>query len=117
VEALLGECDIFLQHSRRDPATGDEEGLPVALLEAMSYGLAIVSTRHGGIPEAIEDGTTGFLVAEGDYGGMAARIVDFARDPQLRREFGDRARVRHASDFSWERERERLTQLIEPHLA
>jgi colanic acid/amylovoran biosynthesis glycosyltransferase len=116
VEALLSDCDIFLQHSRRDPATGDEEGLPVAVLEAMSHGLAIVSTRHGGIPEAIEDGATGFLVAEGDYESMASRIAELARDPELRAELGERARLRHAAAFSWERERERLGELVDPYL-
>ena len=117
VEALLADSDVFLQHSRRDPATGDEEGLPVAVLEAMSYGLAIVTTRHGGIPEAIEDGRTGFLVAEGDYDDMAARIVELARHPDLRRDLGERARARHASAFSWERERERLGALLDPYLS
>jgi glycosyltransferase involved in cell wall biosynthesis len=117
VEALLANSDIFLQHSRRDPATGDEEGLPVAVLEAMSHGLAIVSTRHGGIPEAVEDGVTGFLVAEGDYEAMATRIVELAGDPELRTELGERARLRHAAAFSSEREREELGRLLDPHVA
>ena len=116
VETLLANSDLFLQHSRRDPATGDEEGLPVAVLEAMSHGLAIVTTRHGGIPEAIEDGVTGFLVDEGDYEGMAGRMVELARDRDLRRELGERARSRHSSAFSWERERERLGALLDPYL-
>jgi glycosyltransferase involved in cell wall biosynthesis len=117
VQVLLAESDIFLQHSRRDPATGDEEGLPVAVLEAMSHGLAIVTTRHGGIPEAIEDGATGFLVDEGDYDGMAARIVELARDPALRQELGARARARHAAEFSWEQERERMLELLRPYIS
>jgi colanic acid/amylovoran biosynthesis glycosyltransferase len=117
VETLLADGDIFLQHSRRDPVTGDEEGLPVSVLEAMSHGLAIVTTRHGGIPEAIEDGETGFLVAEGDYEAMAARIVELARNVGLRRELGERARARHAAAFSWERERDRLGALLDPYVA
>jgi glycosyltransferase involved in cell wall biosynthesis len=117
VEALLAHSDLFLQHSRRDAATGNEEGLPVAILEAMSYGLPVVSTRHGGIPEAIDDGVTGFLVNEGDYDAMASRIVELARDRELRRAMGEHAMSRLARDFSWERERERLLELLEPYLA
>jgi glycosyltransferase involved in cell wall biosynthesis len=70
---MLAGADVFLQHSVVDDETGDEEGLPVALLEAMAAGLPIVATRHGGIPEAVEQGTTGMLVAEGDVVDMAAR--------------------------------------------
>ena len=113
VERLLADCDIFLQHSRRDPTTGDEEGLPVAVLEAMSYGLAIVTTRHGGIPEAIEDGETGLLVDEGDYAAMASRIFELVRSPELRRDLGERARLRHAAAFSWEHERTQLGRLLD----
>ena len=50
---LLRECGIFVQHSITDPVTGDDEGLPAAIQEAMAHGLAVVSTRHSGIPEAV----------------------------------------------------------------
>ena len=116
VQNLLADCDVFLHPSRLDPTTGSEEGLPVAVLEAMSHGLAIVTTRHGGIPEAIEDRATGLLVDEGDYASMAARIAELADNPALRHELGARARARHAAEFSWERERERLTELLRPYL-
>ncbi|MEO1401606.1 MAG: glycosyltransferase [Cyanobacteria bacterium J06635_1] len=51
---------------------GDAEGLPNVVLEAQAMGLPVVSTRHAGIPEAIKHGKTGFLVAEGDWCGLAA---------------------------------------------
>jgi colanic acid/amylovoran biosynthesis glycosyltransferase len=117
VQNLLADSDVFLHPSKFDPATGSQEGLPVAVLEAMSHGLAIVTTRHGGIPEAIDDGDTGFLVDEEDYNGMAARILELARSPELRRELGARARARHAAEFSWEQEHECLTKLLDPYLA
>ena len=73
---LLRECGVFVQHNLTDPETGDEEGLPAAIQEAMAHGLAVVSTRHAGIPEAVIDGKTGILVAEGDVAGMAKAMLD-----------------------------------------
>src|SRR5262249_24607779 len=64
VRRLMSEADIFIQHSVICPVTGDEEGLPVAILEAMASGLPVVSTWHAGIPEAVLEGKTGFLVPE-----------------------------------------------------
>lgn len=59
---------IFLQHSVT-ASDGNTEGLPTAIQEAMSCGCAIVSTRHAGIPEAVEEGVNGLLVDEYDFEG------------------------------------------------
>jgi glycosyltransferase involved in cell wall biosynthesis len=56
-------------------ADGDAEGLPNVVVEAAASGLPVVATRHSGIPEAVEDGKTGFLVAEGDGGTLAAALA------------------------------------------
>ena len=72
---LVSECGVFVQHSMTDPITGDEEGLPAAIQEAMAAGMAVVSTRHAGIPEAVIEGETGLLVAEGDAAGMAEAFL------------------------------------------
>jgi glycosyltransferase involved in cell wall biosynthesis len=56
-------------------ADGDAEGLPNVVVEAAASGLPVVATRHSGIPEAVEDGKTGFLVAEGDSGALAAALA------------------------------------------
>lgn len=53
---------------------GDTEGLPMVILEAQAMGLPVISTVHAGIPEAILDGDTGFLVPEGDVNAIAQRI-------------------------------------------
>jgi glycosyltransferase involved in cell wall biosynthesis len=57
-------------------ADGDAEGLPNVVVEAAASGLPVVGTHHSGIPEAIEDGVTGFLVPENDAGALAARLRD-----------------------------------------
>ena len=111
-QRMLAGADVFLQHSVVDDETGDEEGLPVALLEAMAAGLPIVATRHGGIPEAVEQGTTGMLVAEGDVVDMAAQVVRLAMDGDLRLRLGHAAWARARERFTWERERQSLLALM-----
>lgn len=112
VHRLMQEADIFLQHSMVDPETGDAEGLPVAILEAMSYALPVVSTRHEGIPEAVIEGSTGLLVDEGDSDAMARAIVLLAKDPVRCEEMGSAGRDRVVQAFSWEKEKDSLLRLL-----
>jgi len=63
---IMNRSDIYVQHSVVCPDTGDMEGLPVSILEAMASGLPIVSTRHAGIPESVVENENGFLVDEFD---------------------------------------------------
>jgi colanic acid/amylovoran biosynthesis glycosyltransferase len=71
---------------------GDAEGLPNVVVEAAASGLPVVGTRHSGIPEAIEDGVTGFLVPEGNAEALAARLSELLGSESLRREMGVAAR-------------------------
>lgn len=112
VKEFMATADIFLQHSIVDPETGDEEGMPVAILEAMAHGLPIVSTRHAGIPEAVLEEQTGLLVKEGDTESMAKHIVDLAGDMDRRLNMGQNARQRAKQYFSWEHERCQLSKLL-----
>lgn len=75
------------------------EGLPIALLEAMGHGRAIVASRVGGIPDVVEDGREGLLVEPGDADALAAAIAALAADPARRRALGEAARARVA-EFS-----------------
>ncbi|MBN2492304.1 MAG: glycosyltransferase, partial [Planctomycetes bacterium] len=69
-------------------ASGDEEGIPNVLKEAMAMGLPVISTRHAGIPELVEDGVAGFLVPERDVEMLAARIGELVADPERARAMG-----------------------------
>lgn len=71
---ILAGASVFVQHSVTS-LSGDQEGLPVAILEAIAMGVPVVSTIHSGIPEAVEAGVDGFLVPEHNYELMAERIV------------------------------------------
>ena len=112
VKQLMEKADIFVQHSITVPESGDEEGLPVAILEAMAHSLPVVSTHHAGIPEAVADGSTGYLVDEGDVGGMASCLIELARDSDLRQHMGIAGWSRAKAHFSWEREQKDLLKIL-----
>lgn len=106
--ALLRDCGVFVQHSITDPETGDEEGLPAAIQEAMADGMAVVSTRHAGIPDAVEDGVTGYLVDEGDAGGMATAMLRLAGGGDTFHALGAAGHAKASLHYSWQAERTRL---------
>jgi glycosyltransferase involved in cell wall biosynthesis len=85
---------------------------PVAVAEAMAEGMAIVAARHGGIPEEIEDGESGLLVAEGDARSMAQRLANLASDEQLRTRLGEAAWQRARAMFAPALVRQRWLELI-----
>jgi glycosyltransferase involved in cell wall biosynthesis len=86
-EAALCEAAIFVL-----PSTS--EGLPMALLEAMAWGRAIVATAVGGVPDVLTDGEDGLVVAAGDAAGLAAALARLAADADLRARLGAAARER-----------------------
>lgn len=75
------------------------EGLPLTVLEAMAAGLPTVASKVGGIPEAIEDGVSGFLVPPGDPEKLARAISILAGDAAVRNRMGNAARTRAARSF------------------
>jgi glycosyltransferase involved in cell wall biosynthesis len=72
--------------------TGRIEGLGMVGLEAAATGVPVIGSDIGGIPEAVIDGETGFLVPERDHEGLAARIEGLLADASLRRRMGAAAR-------------------------
>jgi colanic acid/amylovoran biosynthesis glycosyltransferase len=87
VKGLFAQARCFVQHSVT-AADGDMEGTPVTILEAGSSGLAIVSTQHAGIKEAVINGKTGYLIPEHDIEGMANYMMKIAADVDLAVELG-----------------------------
>jgi glycosyltransferase involved in cell wall biosynthesis len=83
-------------------ARGDTEGLGVALLDAMSYGIPAIASRVGGIPDIIEDGVSGLLVPPADPQALAGALERVARDPAYAQRLADAGRERLRTDFSWD---------------
>lgn len=71
---------IFL-HPSQTGHDGNQEGIPNSMLEAMASGLPVFATRHGGIPEAIDNGVSGVLVPERDHEALARALFDAAVNP------------------------------------
>jgi colanic acid/amylovoran biosynthesis glycosyltransferase len=109
---MMQNASLFVQHSVT-ATNGDSEGLPVAILEAMASALPVVSTRHSGIPEAVENGVTGLLVAEHDVDHMAAAMAELLNDPNRAASMGKAGRSRVLADFTREKERDRLRAIMD----
>lgn len=93
VPAILGISTVLVQASH-------QEGLPNAVLEAMTAGLPVVATDVGGTRELVADGETGRLVAARDARGLAQALIDLLGDAPRRAHMGDAARVRAQTRFS-----------------
>lgn len=83
--------------------TSDNEGLPVALIEAMAAGCPIVATDVGGVRELVRDGENGFVVPAGDEAALAARMIELLSAPERRAAMGQAAQERALADYSIER--------------
>ena len=92
-EEWLPAFDVFAMSS-------DSEGLPVALLEAMACGLPAVVTAVGAIPEVVDHGRAGRLVAPRDQEGLAAEIASLVADEAGRRALGEAATRRVGERYS-----------------
>lgn len=92
-------------------ADGRREGLPVVLMEAMACGLPVVASRLSGIPELVDD-RVGRLVEPKDIQGLANAIEEFAKQPDMRRETGQRARARVVAGHSIEHNAMQLASLF-----
>lgn len=102
--AQAGVDDVFRALGRRDNALSfvaasdvmanpsDHEGLPLAILEAMSLGKPVVATAVGGVPSVIEAGVNGLLVPAADPAALADSLLELANDTELRSRLGERAR-------------------------
>lgn len=103
-DRLLMESSVFLFPSYN-------EGMPMALLEAMGNGLAIVTTDVGGIPRLVDHGINGYLCKPGDIQDMAEKVSELLQDDKKRNEFGTAARKKAVTYYSLERHMEKLCAL------
>lgn len=91
VAAALSQSHLFLLPSKT-AKDNNVEGIPNACKEAMAVGLPVISTTHGGIPELIKDGVSGFLVPENSPNKIANRILHLIRHPHIWKPVGEAGR-------------------------
>jgi glycosyltransferase involved in cell wall biosynthesis len=92
LSACYEACELFALPSRG-------EGFGFVYLEAMARGKPVIGGGHGGAPEVIEDGVTGYLVQHGDTEQLATSIDALLSNPELAREMGARGRERVEREF------------------
>lgn len=111
VRALLLESHVMALPAVVD-AEGRADGIPVALMEAQALGRACVATPVSGIPELIEDGRNGLLVAPGDAPALAAALARLAADRALCERLGAEGPRRVRAGFDIDGSAERLQRLM-----
>jgi colanic acid/amylovoran biosynthesis glycosyltransferase len=90
---------------------GEKEGIPVALMEAMAYGIPVISTETGGIPELLNGGA-GILVPQGSSQALAEAIIEIMRNEGLRTRLAQLGRVRVETNFNLKLNTQKLLQLM-----
>jgi glycosyltransferase involved in cell wall biosynthesis len=93
--------------------TGDRDGLPNVVLEAMASGRPVIASDMGAIPTAVVDGQTGLLLPPGDSAALAAALEGLARQPVQRERLARGGMARVERDFDLERCTARLTRFLE----
>ncbi len=88
--------------------TGRAEGFGMVLLEAAASGVPVIGSRHGGIPESVIDGRTGFLVPERDADALARRMIELLGDSAARHRMGAEGRAHAERNFDIRRQTELL---------
>lgn len=111
VREKMARASVFLQHSVTD-AEGNEEGLPIAIQEAMASGAVVISTIHAGIPDAVTSGDDGLLVPEGDLDGFASALRSVLADDALRLRLAGAARRRAETQFDTRVLHRRIEEII-----
>ncbi|RPI57365.1 MAG: glycosyltransferase [Acidobacteria bacterium] len=101
---LMGLMDVYLM-------TSEFEGLPIALLEAMTLGKPVVSTDVGGIPEVLQRGLTGLLTPVGAVAQLADSVIQLLNDEALRTRMGRMGAARVESEYHVRRRVEAIEHL------
>jgi len=99
VAALYQACDVVILPALLSEK--DVEGFGIVLIEAAAAGKPAVTTRVGGIPDAVEDGKTGILTEPGDYERMSHGVISLLNDGQTKQVMGEAAMRRAQDKFCW----------------
>ena len=96
IQRFMAACDALAFPTQPELS----EGFGLAALEAMAAARPVIATRVGSLPEVVDDDVTGLLIAPGSVDELARALTRLADDETLRREMGERARIRAGDEFS-----------------
>ena len=106
-------ADVYIMVSRELEETGDTEGFGITFLEANGCAKPVIGSFSGGIPDAIMDGKTGFLVDPLDIDAIANRVIQLFSNPELASKMGKNGRQRIQQELTWKHITQRIIQLFE----
>lgn len=121
LSGAMGHAQVHeLMHTRADvfvlpciEVPGDVDGIPVALMEAMSHSLVVVTSVVGGIGELVSDGVTGFVVQSADHVAVADRLCEIQSNSKEAKQASQAGRAQVEARFSSAGEASRLARAIE----
>ena len=108
----FADADLYIQPSLT-AESGDQEGIPVSLMEALASGLPAISTHHAGIPELIRHDETGLLTDEGDEEGLATAMDRVVSDANLAQRLAEAGRAHVFVDFDRDRQMRRFAAYVD----
>jgi phosphatidylinositol alpha-1,6-mannosyltransferase len=106
LKQYYSRSDIFVMPSR-------QEGFGIVFLEAMALGKPVIAGDHGGAPEVVQNGVTGFLVNLDDPDALTNRLILLLRDEVLSRKMGDAGRRRVEENYTFSMFQERLNHILD----
>jgi glycosyltransferase involved in cell wall biosynthesis len=106
-DALFEEADVFVF-----PTYYHYESFPVVILEAMQFGLPVISTFEGGIPDEVLNGHTGFLVAQRNVKDLASKMELFIEKPEIGLKMGIAGRDRFKNNFTIDHFQNNLAKIL-----
>jgi colanic acid/amylovoran biosynthesis glycosyltransferase len=112
IQHLMEQSDILLAPSVTGK-DGDQEGIPVVLMEAMAIGLPVISTFHSGIPEIVINDETGLLVHERDVESLSQKIEDLIVNSSLKINLRKRARKHVENNYDINKLNVKLIDIFE----
>lgn len=112
IPSLHALSDVFVMPSREQWEEDDVEGFGMVFLEANACNKPVIGGRAGGIPEAVEEGTTGLLVNPHSPEEIAAALVRLLTDRDFARRLGEQGRSRVVREFQWKQVGERVLSVL-----
>ncbi|MGQ8338403.1 glycosyltransferase family 4 protein [Sunxiuqinia sp. A32] len=108
----FAQADIFAF-----PTFYPNECFPLVLLEAMQFGLPIISTNEGGIRDMVDNNHTGFLIDSNNPGRLADKLELLINDPKLRQDMGDAGKEKYSKEFTIKKFEMRIVEILKNSLS
>src|SRR5262249_13183146 len=109
---LVQRCDVFALACRRDSGSGDQDGIPVSLMEALAAGRCVITSDLAPITELVIDGHTGLCAPEASPGELAMVIRRAIGDAGRRERLGEAGRAHVVREFNRQGSAQRLQELF-----